>query len=111
MGRPFVSEAVRLDHAAPKRRAVVTDGIVGQHTIRTCSPGVKAPSLRSGPRCAGLSALTPAPRALRTGNCPTMPAPDPPDANGSVQRPPPDPAVRSATGRILQRTIEDHGMI
>ena len=42
--------------------------------------GLKARSLRSRPRCAGLAALTPAPRALHDSNCPTMPDPRlPPD--------------------------------
>ena len=54
-------------HAARTRGAATIHGIVGQHIIRACSPASRLRRFRSAPRCAGLAAWTPAPRALRNG--------------------------------------------
>ena len=49
-----------------RRSAEVTDGIVGQHIIRPCSPASRRLA-KLGPRAARMAVLTPAPRALHTG--------------------------------------------
>ena len=105
MAVPLTGRTLASVHSPPRPAmagGVVTDGIVGQHIIRPCSP----PSRRLaklGPRSAGLAVLTPAPRALHTGNCPTMPDPDP---VGCPTAPPvtvPGPAA-GETGRVLSET-------
>ncbi len=64
-----------LDRRFTPRERGAVDGIVGQHSIPRVLPAVKA--RRYAPAASRLSALTPGPRARRTGNCPTMPHFDP----------------------------------
>ena len=72
----------------------------GRHRRRTqhprVLPGVKALAA-ARPAKGGLSALTPAPRALQTGNCPTMPDPDPARRQPRHPATEPDPAGRTAS--------------
>ena len=69
----LVSGDPRLSAATQRRtpRCKSPGSIVGWHSIRTCRH-CRDTSLTFGPRYAGLAVVTPAPRALQIGTCPTM---------------------------------------
>ena len=79
------SATATLFWTPPSTTAVATDGIVGQHIIRACSPASRLSAAAPTP-LRGAAALTPAPRALQTAivrRCLTLTLPD---ANWATQR-------------------------